>query len=51
MEYFNRPDLTRSSFSDGWFRTGDVAMALYGGYIRIVGRSSVDIIKTGGHKV
>jgi malonyl-CoA/methylmalonyl-CoA synthetase len=50
LEYWNRPDATRQSFQDGWFRTGDVAVAQEGAY-RILGRSSVDIIKTGGYKV
>ncbi len=51
LEYFGNPELTRNSFSDGWFLTGDVARALSGGYIRILGRISVDVIKTGGYKV
>ncbi len=51
LEYFGRPELTRNSFSDGWFLTGDAAMALSGGYIRILGRLSSDVIKTGGYKV
>lgn len=38
------------SFRDGWFRTGDVALREDGSY-RILGRNSVDIIKTGGYKV
>jgi len=50
LEYWNRPEATRSSFSDGWFKTGDVAM-IEGGSYRILGRKSVDIIKTGGYKV
>jgi len=49
-EYWGRPDATRQAFRDGWFRTGDVAV-LDGGAYRILGRQSVDIIKTGGHKV
>jgi malonyl-CoA/methylmalonyl-CoA synthetase len=49
-EYWNRPELTRSSFVDGWFRTGDLAV-LEHGYFRILGRLSVDIIKSGGHKL
>jgi len=50
LEYWGRPDATRDSFRDGWFRTGDVAVLEDGAY-RILGRSSVDIIKTGGYKV
>ena len=35
---------------DGWFRTGDMAV-LENGYYRILGRLSVDIIKSGGYKI
>jgi len=49
-EYWRRPEATREAFRDGWFRTGDVAR-LDDGYYRLLGRSSVDIIKTGGYKV
>ena len=49
-EYWNRPDATRESFVDGWFRTGDIAM-VEDGYYRIMGRQSVDIIKSGGYKL
>ena len=49
-EYWQRPDETRDAFRDGWFRTGDVAVAEDGSY-RLLGRTSVDIIKTGGFKV
>jgi len=50
LEYWGRPEETRGAFRDGWFRTGDVAVLEDGAY-RILGRSSVDIIKTGGYKV
>ncbi len=50
MEYWNRPDETRAAFRDGWFRTGDTAV-VENASCRILGRSSVDIIKTGGYKV
>ncbi|MEX2467151.1 MAG: acyl-CoA synthetase [Gemmatimonadota bacterium] len=49
-EYWRRPDETERAFRDGWFLTGDVAVADGGDY-RILGRRSVDIIKTGGFKV
>ncbi len=48
--YWRRPAATRDAFRDGWFRTGDVAVVEEGVY-RILGRRSVDIIKTGGYKV
>ena len=50
LEYWRRPDDTRKAFRNGWFRTGDVAV-IENGIWRILGRSSVDIIKTGGEKV
>jgi malonyl-CoA/methylmalonyl-CoA synthetase len=49
-EYWRRPEATQAAFRAGWFRTGDVAV-VEDGYYRILGRSSVDIIKTGGYKV
>jgi malonyl-CoA/methylmalonyl-CoA synthetase len=49
-EYWGRSDATAEAFVDGWFRTGDVAVHEADGY-RLLGRSSVDIIKTGGEKV
>lgn len=50
LECYNQPDVTADSFDDGWFRTGD--MAVYeNGYYRIMGRLSVDIIKSGGYKL
>jgi malonyl-CoA/methylmalonyl-CoA synthetase len=49
-EYWRRPEDTRRAFRDGWFRTGDVAVC-DGGVYRLLGRTSVDIIKTGGYKI
>ena len=48
--YWDRPEATAEAFVDGWFRTGDVAVRDPEGY-RLLGRSSVDILKTGGEKV
>jgi malonyl-CoA/methylmalonyl-CoA synthetase len=48
--YWNRPEVSAESFDDGWFRTGDMAV-LETGYFRIMGRLSVDIIKSGGYKL
>jgi malonyl-CoA/methylmalonyl-CoA synthetase len=51
LEYWRRPEATAEAFREGrWFRTGDVAV-VEDGYYRILGRRSVDIIKTGGYKV
>jgi malonyl-CoA/methylmalonyl-CoA synthetase len=49
-EYWRRPDATREAFRDGWFVTGDTAVVENGRY-RILGRTNIDILKTGGHKV
>ena len=49
--YWHKPEATAAAFtSDGWFKTGDVAVFEDNVY-RILGRESVDIIKTGGYKV
>ncbi|MGH2700280.1 MAG: acyl-CoA synthetase [Actinomycetota bacterium] len=50
-EYLNRPDATEAAVRDGWFFTGDVATRASDGYIRIVGRKAIDLIKTAGYKV
>ena len=51
QHYFQKPEATRDAFTpDGWFKTGDVAVVDRGAY-RILGRESVDILKTGGYKV
>ncbi len=50
-EYWNQPQATAQAFTaDGWFKTGDVAVREHGHY-RLLGRASVDILKTGGYKV
>ena len=51
LEYLNRPDATAEAFSDGWFRTGDMAIRDPDGYLRIVGRRATDLIKSGGYKI
>jgi len=51
QEYWGRAEETRAAFTaDGWFRTGDVAVCERGS-VRILGRASIDILKTGGFKV
>lgn len=50
LEYWNRPEATQEAFQEGWFCTGDVAI-LKSGYYHILGRSSIDIIKSGGYKL
>ncbi len=50
LEYWGQPEASRAAFRDGWFRTGDTA-AIEDGVYRIFGRTNIDILKTGGHKV
>ncbi len=49
--YWGKAEETARSFRDGWFMTGDVARRDADGYVTIVGRKSVDIIKSGGFKI
>ena len=50
--YLNRPDATAAAFTpDGWYRTGDAAVIGPDGMHRIVGRESVDMIKSGGYRI
>jgi len=49
--YLSRPDATAEAFEGDWYRTGDVATIDGDRMHRIVGRESVDLIKTGGFRV
>jgi fatty acid CoA ligase FadD36 len=50
--YLNRPDATAEAFeADGWYRTGDAAVIDGSGMHRLVGRESVDLIKSGGYRI
>lgn len=50
LEYWQNPQATADSFKDTWFCTGDVAV-VENGFYRIMGRASIDIIKSGGYKI
>ncbi len=51
LEYWNKPEATTKTFTeDGWFKTGDIAV-VEKSYYRILGRDSIDIIKSGGYKI
>jgi malonyl-CoA/methylmalonyl-CoA synthetase len=50
LGYLNRPDATAEVVRDGWFFTGDLAVRGPAG-VRIIGRKSTDLIKTGGFRV
>jgi malonyl-CoA/methylmalonyl-CoA synthetase len=49
--YLNRPDATEEAMRDGWFMTGDMATRNESGSIRLVGRKSTDMIKSGGYRI
>ncbi|XP_054708273.1 malonate--CoA ligase ACSF3, mitochondrial-like [Uloborus diversus] len=50
-KYWNKEKATSESFTeDRWFKTGDTA-CYENGYFKILGRTSVDIIKSGGYKI
>lgn len=48
--YWNRPDATSAAFTEGWFRTGDLAVRSPDGYYTLVGRRS-DVIISGGFNI
>jgi malonyl-CoA/methylmalonyl-CoA synthetase len=49
--YDGNEQATREAFSDGWFRSGDTASWTEDGYLKILGRTSIDILKSGGYKL
>lgn len=51
--YLGRPEATAAAYTeDGWFRTGDIAAVDEAdGVHRIVGRASIDLIKSGGYRI
>ena len=50
--YLDNPAKTAESMTeDGWFKTGDIAVVDDQGFHRIVGRESVDMIKSGGYRI
>jgi len=50
-EYWRKPESTKKEFTeDGWFKTGDTVEYVDDSF-KILGRTSIDIIKTGGYKV
>jgi acyl-CoA synthetase (AMP-forming)/AMP-acid ligase II len=48
--YWRREEATHAAFSDGWFRTGDLAEVSSDGYYTLRGRKS-DLIISGGFNI
>jgi len=48
--YWRRPDANAAAFTDGWFRTGDLATRSDDGYYTLLGRKS-DLIISGGFNI
>ena len=51
LGYLNRPDATEEAMRDAWFMTGDMATRDESGSLRLVGRKSTDLIKSGGYRI
>ena len=55
LGYHERPAANDESFvldgGERWFRTGDTVTKDECGYLRVLGRTSVDILKSGGYKL
>jgi long-chain acyl-CoA synthetase len=50
LGYLDNPALTESAFSDGFFRTGDLARLRDDGRVELVGRAK-EIVSRAGHKI
>jgi malonyl-CoA/methylmalonyl-CoA synthetase len=51
LGYLDRPEETSKVMRDGWFMTGDLGVRAADGYLRLVGRRSTDLIKSGGYRI
>src|SRR5262249_7540730 len=49
--YWRRAEETGAAFAGGWFRSGDLGGEEPDGMVRISGRRSLDVIKSGGFKI
>ena len=48
--YWNRPEETAATFTDGWCRTGDIGRIDHDGFLSIVDRAK-DIVIRGGENI
>ncbi len=49
--YWKDPEATSKAFLGDWLRTGDAGYRDKNGYYHLVGRLSVDLIKSGGYRI
>ena len=49
--YWKDPEATSKAFLGDWLRTGDAGYRDENGYYHLVGRLSVDLIKSGGYRI
>ena len=49
--YYQDPELTQLTFSDGWLRTGDLGIITYNNCLKILGRSKSTIVLLSGENV
>jgi malonyl-CoA/methylmalonyl-CoA synthetase len=49
--YLGAQQATAEAFRGGWFLTGDLGALAPDGYLRLVGRRSTDLIKSGGYRI
>jgi malonyl-CoA/methylmalonyl-CoA synthetase len=45
------PAASAEAFANGYFKSGDTAVQDADGFVRLLGRTSIDIIKSGGYKL
>jgi malonyl-CoA/methylmalonyl-CoA synthetase len=51
LGYDGNPAATSAAFVGDWFKSGDTATYVGAGYVKILGRTSIDILKSGGYKL
>lgn len=49
--YDAEPRASAEAFANGFFKSGDTAVQDADGFVRLLGRTSIDIIKSGGYKL